>query len=130
MIFKVEGKIKSKDRPRTNFYSKKIYTPKATTDYEKKIRKEIEGIKLSGAISIELECHFCLPKNISKKKRTELLYKPCLKRPDLDNIEKIYLDAFNKVLYDDDKQVYRMSATKVWDNEEYVICKIGEGNYE
>lgn len=125
--FKIEGKIKSKDRPRTNFKTNAIYTPKATTDYEKKIRKEIEGIKLNGAISIELECHFCLPKNISKKKRAELLYKPCLKRPDLDNIEKIYLDAFNKVLYDDDKQVYRISATKVWDNEEYVLCEV---NYE
>lgn len=130
MIFKIEGKIKSKDRPRTNFYSKSIYTPKATTDYEKKIRKEIKGTRLDGAISIELECHFCLPKNISKKKRAELLGKPCLKRPDLDNIEKIYLDAFNKVLYDDDKQVYKMSATKVWDDEEFVICKIGGKNNE
>lgn len=126
MIFKIEGKIKSKDRPRTNFYSKRIYTPKATTDYEKIIRKEIKGTRLNGAISIRLECHFCLPKNISKKKRLELLGKPCLKRPDIDNIEKIYLDAFNKVLYYDDKQVYEMSAVKLWDNDEYVICEVKE----
>lgn len=126
MEIKVEGKIIGKQRPRTNFKTNAIYTPKATTDYEKKIRKEINGIKLNGAISIELECHFCLPKNISKKKRKELLYRPCLKRPDIDNIEKIYLDAFNKVLYDDDKQVYRIDAVKVWDNEEYVIVSINE----
>lgn len=126
MIFKIEGKIKSKDRPRTNFKTNAIYTPKATTDYEKKIRNKIKGTRLNGAISIELECHFCLPKNTSKKKRIELLGKPCLKRPDIDNIEKIYLDAFNKVLYDDDKQVYKMSAAKVWDNEEFVIVSINE----
>ena len=126
MIFKIEGKIKSKDRPRFNYWTKNVYTPNNTKNYEKKIRNKIKGTRLNGAISIELECHFCLPKNISKKERTELLYKPCLKRPDLDNIEKIYLDAFNKVLYDDDKQVYKISAVKVWDNEEYVIVSINE----
>ena len=126
MIFKIEGKIKSKDRPRFNYWTKNVYTPNNTKNYEKKIRNKIKGTRLNGAISIELECHFCLPKSTSKKKRAELLGKPCLKIPDIDNIEKIYLDAFNKVLYDDDKQVYKISAVKVWDNEEYVIVSINE----
>lgn len=124
MIFKIEGKIKSKERPRLNYWTKNVYTPNNTKNYEKKIRKEIKGTRLNGAISIELECHFCLPKNTSKKKRNELLGKPCLKRPDIDNIEKIYLDALNGWLYEDDKQVYRISATKIWDVEEYVLVKV------
>ncbi len=123
---KINGKIIGKGRPRTNFRTGIIYTPKATKDYEKYIRYLIQtsGIKGNGSISIDLECHFALPKNTSKKKVAELIDKPCLKKPDVDNIAKIYLDAFNGHLYDDDKQVYMITAKKVWDIEEFVICII------
>lgn len=80
--------------------------------------------KVDGAITIDLECHFKLPKNTSKKKAQELIGKPCMKKPDIDNIEKIYLDALNGWLYEDDKQVFKISATKIWDVEEYVLVKV------
>ena len=79
--------------------------------------------KVDGAITIDLECHFKMPK-WSNKKRKEMVGKPTLKTPDIDNIVKIYLDALNGWLYEDDKQVYRISATKVWDVEEYVLVKV------
>lgn len=122
--YKIIGEIKGKGRPRTNFYSKRIYTPITTKRYERLIRSNIPMHKVDGAITIDLECHFKLPKNTSKKKVQELIGKPCMKKPDIDNIEKIYLDALNGWLYEDDKQVYRISATKVWDVEEYVLVKV------
>lgn len=124
MEFIVTGKIIGKGRPRTNFKTGVIYTPKTTKDYEKLISKQIGDIKVDGAIAIDLECHFIMPKNLSKKKKAELINKPCLKKPDIDNITKIYLDSMNKKVYADDKQVYKIACSKQWDTEEYVKIKI------
>lgn len=123
MTYKIIGKIIGKSRPRTNFRTGVIYTPKTTKQYEKLIRSQINDIKVNGSITIGLECHFSMPKT-SKKKQKELLGKPCLKKPDIDNITKIYLDALNGKVYDDDKQVYKISCSKIWDVEEYVLCTI------
>lgn len=122
MTYKIDGKIVGKQRPRTNFRTGIIYTPTKTKQYEKLIKSYIDT-KVNGAISIDLECHFSMPK-VSQKKRKEMIGKPCLKKPDGDNIIKIYLDALNGTAYDDDKQVYRVSCTKIWDAEEYVLLTI------
>lgn len=126
MEIKVEGKIIGKQRPRANFRTGIIYTPSNTKKYERLIKSKVTQ-KVDGAIAIDLECHFKMPK-WSNKKREEMIGKPCLKTPDIDNITKIYLDAFNKVAYDDDKQVYQITATKVWDTEEYVLARISSKN--
>lgn len=126
MEIKVEGKIIGKQRPRANFRTGIIYTPSNTKKYERLIKSKVTQ-KVDGAIAIDLECHFKMPK-WSNKKRKEMVGKPCLKTPDIDNITKIYLDALNQVAYDDDKQVYQISATKVWDTEEYVLARISSKN--
>ena len=126
MEIKVEGKIIGKQRPRANFRTGIIYTPSNTKKYERLIKSKVTQ-KVDGAIAIDLECHFKMPK-WSKKKREEMIGKPCLKTPDIDNITKIYLDAFNKVAYDDDKQVYQITATKVWDTEEFVLARFSSKN--
>ena len=126
MEIKVEGKIIGKQRPRANFRTGIIYTPYNTKKYERLIKSKVTQ-KVDGAIAIDLECHFKMPK-WSNKKRKEMVGKPTLKKPDIDNITKIYLDALNKVAYDDDKQVYQISATKVWDTEEYVLARISSKN--
>lgn len=36
------------------------------------------------------------------------------KKADIDNLSKFVLDSLNGVLYDDDKQVVRLNATKSW----------------
>jgi Holliday junction resolvase RusA-like endonuclease len=126
MEIKVEGKIIGKQRPRANFRTGIIYTPSNTKKYERLIKSKVTQ-KVDGAIAIDLECHFKMPK-WSNKKRKEMVGKPTLKKPDIDNITKIYLDALNQVAYDDDKQVYQISATKVWDTEEYVLARISSKN--
>ena len=126
MEIKIEGKIIGKQRPRANFRTGIIYTPSNTKKYERLIKSKVTQ-KVDGAIAIDLECHFKMPK-WSNKKRKEMVGKPTLKKPDIDNITKIYLDALNKVAYDDDKQVYQISATKVWDTEEYVLARISSKN--
>ena len=36
------------------------------------------------------------------------------KPPDIDNLTKFYLDVMNKLVFDDDRQVYMISARKIW----------------
>lgn len=42
---------------------------------------------------------------------------PAVIKKDVDNISKFYMDACNKVLYDDDKQVTQLQVTKLYDNK-------------
>ena len=44
--------------------------------------------------------------------------------PDLDNMSKFVLDALVGVGYADDKQVYRLTCSKVWDNEGECLGRI------
>lgn len=38
-------------------------------------------------------------------------------RPDIDNLVKFYMDCLNGILYEDDKQVVSLVATKVYNTE-------------
>lgn len=132
MIFKIEGKIKSKDRPRTNFKTNAIYTPKATTDYEKKIRKEFLKNKRGvfvGDISISICANFEIPKSYTKKEKIQAekgLIRP-KRKIDIDNIAKIVLDALNKTAYNDDNQVKILMIEKRYTtNTENIVIEIKE----
>ena len=92
-----------KERPRFNTYTKAVYTPKTTKEWELEIgylarnamlQKGID--KLNGAIKVTITAT-C--KNIFKK-------------PDIDNIAKIILDALNKIAYKDDARVIELVVKK------------------
>ena len=47
-----------------------------------------------------------------------------MKKPDLDNILKYYLDAFNGVLFDDDSQVVMINSKKIYSFEQRSIITV------
>lgn len=51
-----------------------------------------------------------------------------MKKPDLDNVAKIILDALNEVAWVDDTQVVSLSVRRVWSDEEYVCVTIIKEN--
>lgn len=110
----VEGKIRSKQRPRHN--KKGItYTPKQTKDYENYIRScymEQDGRWLEGPVEAQIIAYYKIPGSYSKKKRKELTFP--IKRPDSDNIIKVILDSLNDRAYKDDSQVYKIIFLKKW----------------
>ena len=57
------------------------------------------------------------PKSISKKKREELLKGYPMKKPDLDNVAKIILDALNGIAWKDDTQVVGLRVNRMWATE-------------
>jgi len=52
--------------------------------------------------------------------------KNCFRRYDIDNMIKLYLDAFNKVLYKDDNQVCAIVATKQMDIINNVVVSVNK----
>ena len=63
------------------------------------------------------------------KKNRELMLSGTLspiKKPDIDNIGKVMLDALNKIAFKDDNQVTKMEIEKVYAEEEKIYIKIEE----
>ncbi len=48
------------------------------------------------------------------------------KKPDIDNIAKVILDALNKLAFKDDNQITKLSIEKVYSEEEKVYVKVEE----
>lgn len=114
--FNIPGEPKAKQRARTT-KTGHAYTPQQTVNYENWVKAcflEEPRKKLEGAIKANITAYFSVPKSDKGKKREDKLNNviPCIKRPDLDNIAKIVLDALNGLAYDDDKQVTDLKIAK------------------
>ena len=121
MDFIVDGKPQGKQRPRFSRISKTVYTPTKTAKYEKQIAKaytEAGGkcIPADCYVSVSVSAFFPIPKSYSKKKREDCLERILRpdKKPDMDNILKVVLDALNEVAYEDDKQVVELIGRKYY----------------
>lgn len=134
MDFIVDGKPQGKQRPRFSRISKTVYTPNKTAKYEKQIAKAYTD---SGGKCIPAECYvsvsvsafFPVPKSYSKKKREDCLERRLRpdKKPDMDNILKVVLDALNEVAYEDDKQVVELIGRKYYtESDGYLWVSVSE----
>jgi Holliday junction resolvase RusA-like endonuclease len=95
------------------------YTPAATVSYEGMVRTAAMDA-LSGRPPIDapvefvLDAVFPVPGSWSERKRQQALAGKIApgKKPDLDNIAKVWNDALNAVVYRDDALIVRMSLEK------------------
>lgn len=131
--FEIEGKPVGKGRPRFkrmgNFVQ--TYTPEKTAEYEKLVRLRFQnagGAITDKPVRVEITAFFAPPKSTRKRDRIEMLANRILpeKKPDVDNIAKIILDALNKIAYADDAQVIELSVIKRYAAEAKVIVHIEE----
>lgn len=126
--FIVYGEPKGKGRPR--FGNGHTYTPKTTTDYEKSVlaayMDNYHTYKLKGEIWVHIRAYMGIPKSTPKKRQSEMLGKGVVKKPDVDNIAKIILDALNGVAYDDDKQITRLVVVKKYSSIPRVEVAMGD----
>lgn len=133
-MYEVEilGEPVGKARPRMNTRTGKAYTPSKTKYYEYLVRQElafkyrqIEQI-IDDPIRVTIIAYFGIPKSTSKKRQSEMLkdnIRPT-KKPDIDNITKIILDALNKFIYKDDTQVVELVVRKYYDAIPKVYVKV------
>ena len=123
VTFTVIGKPQAKARPRI---TKKgyAYTPKKTLDFENLVKLSYlqqigRSEMIKGPIELEVKFYWQIPKSYTKKKKEsiikgELLY---TKKPDLDNCIKSIMDALNEIVYEDDKQIVKIIASKHYTTE-------------
>jgi Holliday junction resolvase RusA-like endonuclease len=123
LTYLVEGNPVGKGRPkfarRGNFVS--TYTPTKTRDYEDLIkdaaRKAMGSTELlETPVTVAIYITVAIPSSYSKK-RTEACLSGSerpIKKPDIDNVAKCFLDAMNEVVYKDDTQVLTLHITKVY----------------
>lgn len=131
--FEVPGKIFGKARPRLNSYTGVVYTPTKTKDYEELIRqyfliKNPGARRLESRVSVEIKAYFKIPSSANKSEKEEMLENKIspVKKPDIDNVVKIVLDALNKFVILDDIQVTKLTVEKEYAREEKLLIKIEE----
>lgn len=131
--FEVPGKITGKGRPRVNTSTAIAYTPAKTKEYEELIKQyfiiKYRTIKpLEGRLCVTIKAHFAMPKNTSKSNSEKMLNNTIspVKKPDIDNIAKIVLDALNKLAFKDDNQITKLNVEKIYSEEEKISIKIEE----
>ena len=129
ICFTVPGKPQGKARART-FYNPKTkgmssVTPEKTVLYENFISTCYlqaageERFADDAYIRIRIQAFYGIPKSSSKVKREAMLNGELLpaKKPDIDNVVKVYADALNHLAYHDDSQVVSITCEKYYSEE-------------
>lgn len=121
LAFSVAIVPRGKGRPRTAVRGKHatIYTDAATRAYEAKVKavaeKAMGGAEpMQGPLAVSLRFRLPIPPSYSKKRRAAILagLEPYFGGFDADNLAKACLDAFNAVVFGDDKQITRLMVIK------------------
>lgn len=125
--FIIPGPAQAKQRPRINRNTGRVYTPGATSKYEKLVKKSYGDNPCfeDQFISIKITFKFEVPKSYSKKKRAEALagdLRPT--KADIDNYIKSVLDGLNKVAFLDDRYICSIEASKIFAEEAETVVEI------
>ena len=123
VVITLAGVPVGKGRPRFVRATGRAYTPDKTRSYEDSLRLSAQvamvgRAPLDGALSVVVEAAFPVPASWSEKKRSAALagqVHPCVK-PDADNLIKV-LDAFNEIVWRDDKQVVEATIRKSYSDK-------------
>lgn len=131
IVFELPGKVVGKARPRFS-PDGHAYTPVTTRSYERKIvqaYRQAGGMKMDGALHVDIETVYGIQKSATKAERMRRLIgdEIAMKKPDIDNVEKIVLDALNGVAYEDDTQIVSVRSIKGrYEEEPRLIVRVRE----
>lgn len=127
--FIIPGPPQGKARARTTRFG--TYTPEKTVLYENLIKvcyQQETNFYTEKPLHITIEAIFEPMKSVSKAQRQAMLnglIKPT-KKPDIDNIAKVVLDALNGIAYKDDTQVINLELHKKYGEIGKVMVSITE----
>lgn len=119
----IEGTPIAKGRPRLGRFG--AYTPAKTIRAEKaiafEVRKTWKEQPLSTPLKVDIVFSFVHPKSHSKSEKLERRHS---KRPDVDNLVKLTMDALNEVLWTDDALIWVLHITKVYGEAESTHIRV------
>lgn len=117
--FEIPGEPMGKQRARTTKWGS--YTPEKTVNYETLVKviykeKYPKQELIYTPIKMTINAYLKIPKS-TPKKHISLMAEGGIrptKKPDIDNIAKIILDALNGICYKDDTQVISLTLNKYY----------------
>lgn len=118
--FTIHGPLRGKGRPR--FAGGHAYTPATTREYERQIQGAwmmARGQMLDGPVALDVVAYQALPKSASKALRAAAERGEIwpIRKPDIDNVIKLVMDAICGLAYRDDTQVVQLDARKEYTQE-------------
>ena len=127
------GEPRGKGRPRFS-RDGHPYTDNETRAYEHKIaayyRKAYGGARAADTafVTVDVIAYLPIPKRVTKAQLVGMVTKTILpsRKPDVDNVLKVVLDALNGIAYKDDSRVHRASCVKYYSAEPRLEIVIGE----
>ncbi|HHY74060.1 MAG TPA: RusA family crossover junction endodeoxyribonuclease [Bacillus bacterium] len=69
---------------------------------------------LKGALDVHIVFSMPIPKSWSNKRKCEVVGRYHTKKPDTDNLVKGVFDSLNKIAWEDDNQVAKVTAVKIY----------------
>ena len=129
ITFEVSGPAAGKERPRfarIKGRGVRTYTPAATVKREAVIAaayRETAGNlePHTGAVIVSILAMYIPPQSWPKHKRENP--GPKVTKPDADNLEKLCLDALNRIAWRDDSQVIDVRTRKRYgDADKLIVC--------
>ncbi len=127
----IPGEPKGKQRPRWAKHG--TYTPKETVSYETYIKelfvvKYPDFVPMEGPLMMKLHLFVTIAASTSIKKKKHMASGDILpaKRPDLDNVVKIFCDALQGIAYKNDSQVVTLLAGKWYSDRPRAEIRIEE----
>jgi Holliday junction resolvase RusA-like endonuclease len=130
----IPGEMRGKGRPR--FTSRggfaKAYTDDKTKNAEAWVKHcavtQAGSVPTDAAVSVAVAVEVVPPASWSKTKRASAIaggFYPTSK-PDLDNVVKLIADALNGIVWQDDKQIVRMVASKRYGPVAQAVLTVAE----
>ena len=131
ITFEVPGEPRGKGRPRFT-RDGHPYTDSETRAYEQKIvayyRQQLGAFRWpdSAFISVEVTAHYPVPKGATKAALAGMQAGRILpsRKPDIDNVLKVILDALNGVAYKDDSRVVSISGRKIYSTTPKIVIEM------
>lgn len=137
--FTVPGEPKGKGHPRFNPMNPAAHprTPEATLVYENLIgweyRRQCKGsFPEKVPVRMQIKAYYTIPASASKKRKQMMANgeeRPT-KKPDIDNVVKVYADALNHLAYHDDSQVVSITCEKYYSEEPRVEVILSDAEEE
>lgn len=126
--FFVDGPITAWARTGYNSRTKQRFTPKKQASYRELIQSIARGKipqPIDGPVHLDIIAKFQVAPSWSHQKKQDHYGQPHTQKPDIDNVEKMVMDALNGIAWQDDKQVAFSVADKIWSSRAglYVIVK-------
>ena len=128
--FRVEGTPRAWRRPRFNRRTGAVFNASQDTAWRESIWGQTYAnrplMPLTGPIELRLTFVFAFPKSWPKSKRVKAASGGwgVTRRPDLDNLFKAVCDALQGTYFEDDAQIVRVCASKVWGERAGMIGEV------